>query len=129
MEETLLNALIVFWVIGYSIQELRKRSSKPEEKNPDSSEPYKTTSINNKPAVPMSGAKIIDDCLKGNVTNHPKLGNQRIRTSTIQGMTFDEDGTTLVETRNTVYLIELKKWDIIPDNHPSLKSDDNWWKE
>ena len=30
MEETLLNALIAFWVIGYSIQELRKRSSKPE---------------------------------------------------------------------------------------------------
>ena len=75
----------------------------------------------------MSDAKIIDGRLKGNVTNHPKLGNQRVKTSSILGMEFDEHGTTLVETRNTVYMVDLKGWREIPENHPSLESDGNWW--
>ena len=75
----------------------------------------------------MNDAKIIDGRLKGNVTNHPKLGNQRVKTSSILGMEFDEHGTTLVETRNTVYMVDLKGWREIPENHPSSESDGNWW--
>jgi len=123
-EELCINAFIVFWIIGFTIQELSKRSSKPKEAP---STDLDNPSLNNKAVVSMSDAKIIDGRLKGNVTNHPKLGNQRVRTSSILGMEFDEHGTTLVETRNTVYMVDLKGWREIPENHPSSKSDGNWW--
>jgi len=123
-EELCFNAFIVFWIIGFSIQELSKRFSKPKEAP---STGLENPSLNNKAVVSMSDAKIIDGRLKGNVTNHPKLGNQRVRTSSILGMEFDEHGTTLVETRNTVYMVDLKGWREIPENHPSSESDGNWW--
>ena len=123
-EELCFNAFIVFWIIGFTIQELSKRSSKSKEAPSTSLD---NPSLNNKAVVSMSDAKIIDGRLKGNVTNHPKLGNQRVRTSSILGMEFDEHGTTLVETRNTVYMVDLKGWREIPENHPSLESDGNWW--
>jgi len=123
-EELCLNAFIVFWIIGFTIQELSKRSSKSKEAP---SADLDNPSLNNKAVVSMSDAKIIDGRLKGNVTNHPKLGNQRVRTSSILGMEFDEHGTTLVETRNTVYMVDLKEWRDIPENHPSLESDGTWW--
>ena len=123
-EELCLNAFIVFWIIGFTFQELSKRFSKPKE---EPSTDLENPSLNNKAVVSMSDAKIIDGRLKGNVTNHPKLGNQRVRTSSILGMEFDEHGTTLVETRNTVYMVDLKGWREIPENHPSSESDGNWW--
>ena len=123
-EELCLNAFIVFWIIGFTIQELSKRSSKSKEAP---SADLDNPSLNNKAVVSMSDAKIIDGRLKGNVTNHPKIGNQRVRTSSILGMEFDEHGTTLVETRNTVYMVDLKEWREIPENHPSLESDGTWW--
>ena len=123
-EELCLNAFIVFWIIGFTIQELSKRSSKSKEAP---SADLDNPSLNNKAVVSMSDAKIIDGRLKGNVTNHPKLANQRVRTSSILGMEFDEHGTTLVETRNTVYMVDLKEWREIPENHPSLESDGTWW--
>lgn len=123
-EELCINAFIVFWIIGFTIQELSKRSSKSKEAP---SADLDNPSLNNKAVVSMSDAKIIDGRLKGNVTNHPKLGNQRVRTSSILGMEFDEHGTTLVETRNTVYMVDLKGWREIPENHPSSESDGNWW--
>jgi len=123
-EELCLRAFIVFWVIGFTIQELSKRFSKTKEAH---SAELDNPSLNNKAVVSMSDAKIIDGRLKGNVTNHPKLGNQRVKTSSILGMEFDEHGTTLVETRNTVYVVDLKSWREIPENHPSLESDGNWW--
>ncbi|MEC8954694.1 MAG: hypothetical protein VYE70_01760, partial [Candidatus Thermoplasmatota archaeon] len=82
-DELCINAFIVFWIIGFTIQELSKRSSKPKEAP---SADLDNPSLNNKAVVSMSDAKIIDGRLKGNVTNHPKLGNQRVRTSSILGM-------------------------------------------
>ena len=123
-EELCLRAFIVFWVIGFTIQELSKRFSKSGRSTFNHLD---NPSLNNKAVVSMSDAKIIDGRLKGNVTNHPKLGNQRVKTSSILGMEFDEHGTTLVETRNTVYMVDLKGWREIPENHPSLESDGNWW--
>ena len=75
----------------------------------------------------MIDAEIVDGRLKGNIINHPKLGDGRVRTSSIIGMKFDEKGTTFVETRNTVYMVELKGWLEIPKNHPSLDPEGNWW--
>lgn len=124
LDDFLITAFIVFWIIGFTIQELSKRSSKSKEAP---SADLDNPSLNNKAVVSMSDAKIIDGRLKGNVTNHPKLGNQRVRTSSILGMEFDEHGTTLVETRNTVYMVDLKGWREIPENHPSSESDGNWW--
>ena len=121
-DDFLITAFLVFWIIGFTIQELSKKKPK-EAPSTDLANP----SLNNKAVVSMSDAKIIDGRLKGNVTNHPKLGNQRVRTSSILGMEFDEHGTTLVETRNTVYMVDLKGWREIPENHPSLESDGNWW--
>ena len=123
-DELCINAFIVFWIIGFTIQELSKRSSKSKEAP---SADLDNPSLNNKAVVSMSDAKIIDGRLKGNVTNHPKLGNQSVRTSSILGVEFDEHGTTLVETRNTVYMVDLKGWRELPANHPSLESDGNWW--
>jgi len=124
LDDFLITAFIVFWIIGFTIQELSKRPSQSKEAP---SADLDNPSLNNKAVVSMSDAKIIDGRLKGNVTNHPKLGNQSVRTSSILGMEFDEHGTTLVETRNTVYMVDLKGWRELPANHPSLESDGNWW--
>ena len=81
-----------------------------------------------KPIVRMSNAKVTQSYqLKGEVEGHPKLDDGWVRTSSIVGMTFDEDGSTRVETRNTVYVVELKGRREVPDNHPS--NDSSWWNQ
>ncbi|HJO42601.1 MAG TPA: hypothetical protein QF508_04260, partial [Candidatus Thalassarchaeaceae archaeon] len=85
-EELCLRAFIVFWIIGFTIQEISNRFLKTKEAH---SAELDNPPLNNKAVVSMSDAKIIDGRLKGNVTNHPKLGNQRVKTSSILGMEFD----------------------------------------
>lgn len=56
------------------------------------------------------GAAIIYDALEGFAVNHPKLGSKLIRTSKVLNMTYDSTGITLVETKNTIYLVEEAGW-------------------
>lgn len=53
-----------------------------------------------KPEVEIHDWQIEGTVLFGEAVDHPELGSQRIRTSTIQKFSRDEG---IVETRNTIY--------------------------
>lgn len=38
--------------------------------------------------------------------NHPRLGNQRVDTSTVLGLLCNGDGIQAFETRNTIYVLD-----------------------
>ena len=84
--------------------------------------------LKEKPVIKMIGATVIDGGLRGKAVDHPELGTQGVYSSNIVGMTYDEEGTCIVETRNTAYLVETNDWEKdLPANHPSLFSDQEWW--
>ena len=84
--------------------------------------------LKDKPVINMTNAVVTDGCLVGKAVDHPDLGTQRVATSSIVGMMYDEEGTCIVETRNTAYMVETKDWKKdLPANHPSLLSDKEWW--
>ena len=84
--------------------------------------------LKEKPVIKMIGATVIDGGLRGKAVDHPELGTQGVYSSNIVGMTYDEEGTCIVETRNTAYLVETNDWEKdLPANHPSLLSDQEWW--
>jgi hypothetical protein len=60
---------------------------------------------------------------EGTVGKHNKL-----KSSTIYNMVFDEDGATSVETKKKVYRVEYKSWKNLPSNYPS-NTEVNWWEE
>ena len=84
--------------------------------------------LKDKSVIKMTNAVVTDGCLVGKAVDHPELGTQRVVTSSIVGMMYDEEGTCIVETRNTAYMVETKDWKKdLPANHPSLLSDKEWW--
>ena len=84
--------------------------------------------LKDKSVIKMTGATVIDGGLVGKAFDHPELGTQSVYSSNIVGMTYDEDGTCIVETRNTAYVVETNDWKSdLPANHPSLLSDQEWW--
>ena len=84
--------------------------------------------LKEKPVIKMIGATVIDGGLRGKAVDHPELGTQGVYSSNIVGMTYDEEGTCIVETRNTAYVVETNDWKSdLPANHPSLLSDQEWW--
>ena len=84
--------------------------------------------LKEKPVIKMIGATVIDGGLRGKAVDHPELGTQGVYSSNIVGMTYDEEGTCIVETRNSAYLVETNDWEKdLPANHPSLLSDQEWW--
>ena len=82
--------------------------------------------IEDKEEETMINARISDGRLRGDVVGWRKQESKRVKTSSIVGMEFEKDGTTRVETRNTVYVVGMEEWKEMPDNHPSL-SDEEWW--
>jgi len=90
-----------------------------------------TDSVKNlkeKSVIKMTEATVVDGGLTGEAVDHPELGTQRVYSSNIVGMTYDEEGTCIVETRNTAYVVETNDWKSdLPANHPSLLSDQEWW--
>ena len=84
--------------------------------------------LKDKSVIKMTGATVIDGGLVGKAFDHPELGTQSVYSSNIVGMTYDEEGTCIVETRNTAYVVETNDWKSdLPANHPSLLSDQEWW--
>jgi len=84
--------------------------------------------LKDKSLIKMAGATVINGFLLGKAVDHPELGSQRVYSSNIVGMTYDEEGTCIVETRNTAYVVETNDWKSdLPANHPSLLSDQEWW--
>jgi|TARA_B100001142_G_C14254253_1_gene624457 hypothetical protein len=84
--------------------------------------------LKDKSVIKMTNAVVTDGCLVGKAVDHPELGTQRVATSSIVGMMYDEEGACIVETRNTAYMVETKDWKKdLPANHPSLLSDKEWW--
>ncbi len=71
-----------------------------------------------KPEVIIRDAEILDDRLYGHAYAHPKLGEARVKSSSIAAITFDERATAYVETRNTVYVVGPTGWKDRPANHP-----------
>ena len=74
--------------------------------------------VEHKPEVIIRDAEIVDGCLKGYAYAHPKLGEGPVRTSSVQGVTYDERATARVETRNTMYVVGPTGWIVPPANHP-----------
>ena len=60
--------------------------------------------LKEKPVIKMIGATVIDGGLRGKAVDHPELGTQGVYSSNIVGMTYNEEGTCIVETRNTCLL-------------------------
>ncbi|DAC11057.1 MAG TPA: hypothetical protein D7I09_01695, partial [Candidatus Poseidoniales archaeon] len=71
-----------------------------------------------KPEVILKDAHLEEDVLHGYAYAHPKLGEGRLRTSTVLNITYDARATARVETKNTVYVVGPTGWAIQPDNHP-----------
>ena len=74
--------------------------------------------VEHKPEVIIREAEIVDGCLKGYAYAHPKLGEGPVRTSSVQGVTYDERATARVETRNTMYVVGPTGWTVPPADHP-----------
>jgi len=72
----------------------------------------------NNPDVIIRDAEIVDGRLEGYALNHPTLGAGNVTTSTVAGIHYAEDGTALVETRNTRYTIDPTGWSVRPSDHP-----------
>lgn len=71
-----------------------------------------------KPEVILKDAHLEEDVLHGYAYAHPKLGEGRLRTSTVLDITYDARATARVETKNTVYVVGPTGWAIQPDHHP-----------
>jgi len=71
-----------------------------------------------KKEVIIQDAFLEGDILKGFVYGHPKLGDTNVRSSTIQGISYDNRATARIETNNTVYVVGPTGWKVRPDNHP-----------
>ena len=76
-----------------------------------------------KPEVIIQNAKIIDNSLHGFVYGHPKLGDTKVKTSSILSITYDSRATARVETNNTIYIVGPTGWETRPQNHPFNKPD------
>jgi|TARA_B110000263_G_C15263367_1_gene489923 hypothetical protein len=83
---------------------------------------------NSRPQVSIHEAEIVDGRLVGYISKRSKLGKGSVKSSTIFDMVFDEDGTTRVETKNSVYVVEPKGWAVLPSNYPS-NTEGDWWGE
>ncbi|MDB9835213.1 hypothetical protein OAC38_04190 [Candidatus Poseidoniaceae archaeon] len=71
-----------------------------------------------KPEVVIRDALISDQKLRGYAYAHPKFGEGPVKSSVIQGITYDERATARVETKNTIYVVGPTGWDEIPEDHP-----------
>ena len=71
-----------------------------------------------KKEVIIQDAFLEGDILKGFVYGHPKLGDTDVRSSTIQGISYDNRATARIETNNTIYVVGPTGWKVRPDNHP-----------
>ncbi|MEC7089357.1 MAG: Tudor-knot domain-containing protein [Candidatus Thermoplasmatota archaeon] len=71
-----------------------------------------------KPEVVIHDASIEGDTLSGYAYDHPKLGEGRINSSAVVGVTYDERATARVETQNTVYVVGPTGWRETPASHP-----------
>ena len=80
------------------------------------SERYETDTMLKKEVV-MNDASIEDNILRGYAYNHPKLGEGRIKSSSIISVSYD-DRATAVETQNTVFIVGPTGWRVRPANHP-----------
>ena len=58
-----------------------------------------------KKEVVMNDASIEDNILRGYAYNHPKLGEGRIKSSSIISVSYDDRATARVETQNTVFIV------------------------
>ena len=77
-----------------------------------------TDAVQLKPEVIIRDAEIRDERLYGHAYAHPKLGEARIKSSSIADITFDERATGYVETRNTIYVVGPTGWKVRPVDHP-----------
>ena len=71
-----------------------------------------------KPEVIIRDAEIREGRLHGHAYAHPKLGDARIKSTSIATITFDERATAYVETRNTAYVVGPTGWKTPPPGHP-----------
>ena len=71
-----------------------------------------------KKEVIIQDAFLEGDILRGFVYGHPKLGDTDVRSSTIQGISYDNRATARIETNNTIYVVGPTGWKVRPDNHP-----------
>ena len=80
-----------------------------------------------KPEVVIHDASIEGDRLSGYAYDHPKLGEGRINSSSVLGVTYDERATARVETQNTVYVVGPTGWRETPGNHPFNDADNHFY--
>ena len=73
---------------------------------------------NGKKKIKMSQAYFEGNYLKGYAYNHPKLGSGPLKSSKVVAVTYDDNATARVETKNTLYLIAADDWKVRPQNHP-----------
>ena len=60
--------------------------------------------------------------LNGYAFGHPKLGDGPMRSSPVQSISYDAQGTATVESKNTTYIIQATGWRVKPDGHPHKRS-------
>ncbi|RAH16309.1 MAG: hypothetical protein CMB56_000825 [Methanobacteriota archaeon] len=56
--------------------------------------------------------------LRGHAYAHPILDEGPVKTSQILNITYDENATARIETRNTIYVVGPRGWKVRPNSHP-----------
>ena len=75
---------------------------------------------------PMSESRV-REYARDNPDGAAKTYN-KLKSSSIYDMIFDENKATRLETKQIVYRVEYKNWKVIPSNYPSNTKGD-WWDE
>jgi hypothetical protein len=73
---------------------------------------------------PMSESRV-REYARDNPDGAAKTYN-KLKSSSIYVMVFDENETTRVETKKIVYRVKYKNWKVIPNNYPS-NTEGDWW--
>ncbi|MDA8623415.1 hypothetical protein N9L38_04005 [Candidatus Poseidoniales archaeon] len=75
---------------------------------------------------PMSESRV-REYARDNPDGAAKTYN-KLKSSSIYDMIFDENKATRLETKQILYRVEYKNWKVIPSNYPSNTKGD-WWDE
>ncbi|MDC3317037.1 hypothetical protein OAV29_02205 [Candidatus Poseidoniaceae archaeon] len=75
---------------------------------------------------PMSESRV-REYARDNPDGAAKTYN-KLKSSSIYDMIFDENKATRLETKQIMYRVEYKNWKVIPSNYPSNTKGD-WWDE
>lgn len=75
---------------------------------------------------PMSESRV-REYARDNPDGAAKTYN-KLKSSSIYDMIFDENKATRLETKQNVYRVEYENWKVIPSNYPSNTKGD-WWDE